>query len=147
MQDRAAAADWLPQLVTVRRGIEVTYAVAVDGPEQHHQSGEFEQGLALRLGGGTELQAGRILKHEQQRHLALLDEFLPVGFSEARRDVPVNIAHIVAELVFHDLVEFHAATAEGRAVFAAEHIFNSVAHAPLQPAKQGKGGTAGRLNG
>ena len=102
------------------------------------------------MGGGTELQARRILEHQEQRDLALLDKSLPVGFAEPRRDVPVNIAHVVAELVFHNLVEFHAATAKGRAVFTAEHVLDGMAHAPLQPAQQGQlglrtgGGGGGR---
>ena len=36
----------------------------------------------------------------------------------------------------HDLVELHAAPAQGRAVFAAEHVLDGVAHPPLEAPEQ-----------
>ena len=76
-------------------------------------------------------------------HLALLDEFLAVSLAEPRGDIPVDIAHVVAELVFHDLVELHAASAEGGAIFTAQHIFDRVAHAPFELTQQREGRSGG----
>ena len=103
------------------------FAVTVDD--------EFEQGLALRLRARAEVQRRRVLKEHEQRDLAFLDEFFPVGLAEPRGDVPVDVAHIVAKRVFHDLVELHAAAAEGGTVLAAEHVLDGVAHTPLEAAQ------------
>ena len=139
MQDRSAAAHRLLQLISAGRGIHVANAVPVYRPEQHHQAGEFEKRLAFRQLGGAELQARGILEDQQEGDFALLDELLSVGLAEARRDVPVDVPNVVAELVLDDLVELHAASAEGRAILAAEHILHSMAHAPLHPPEKGKG--------
>jgi hypothetical protein len=91
------------------------------------------------------LQAGRILKHDQQGDFALFDEFFPIRLAEARGDVPVDVAYVVAKLVFHDLVELHAAAAKGGAIFAAEHGLDRMAHAPLKAAQERH--RRGRLKG
>ena len=138
-------------------GVEQADAIAVNGPEQHDEAGQFEQGLALGGVAGAELQAGGILENDEKGQFAFLDEFFAVGFAEARGDVPVDVAHIVAEGVFDDLIEFHAPAAKGRAILAAEHIGHGVFDAPLQAAEQcqrwggqGRGGgrwTAGCYHG
>jgi len=89
---------------------------------------------------GTELEARGVLDDEEQRDLALLDEFLPVGFAEAGGDVPVDVSHIVAELVLHHLVELHAAAAEGGAVLTAGHVLDGVAYTPLEATQPREGG-------
>jgi hypothetical protein len=124
--------------------VEEADAVAVDGAEHHHEPGEFEQGLALGLRAGAELQADAVLEEEEQRNLALFDEFLAVGLAEAGGDIPIDVADIVAEGVFDDLVKLHAAAAEGGTVFAAQHVLHRMAHAPLQLAQEGElGGDEG----
>ena len=147
MEDGAAAADgFAEKIVAVRGGVDEADAVAVDGAEEHDEPGEFEEGFAFRLGAGTKLEAGRIFKHHEQGDLAFLDEFLAVRFAEASGDVPIDVADVVAEGVFDDLIELHAAAAEGGAVFAAEDVFDRVTDAPLQLAQQGKrrrGGVSG----
>jgi hypothetical protein len=79
-----------------------------------------------------------IFEDEEEGDFAFFDEFLAVGFAEAGRDVPIDVADVVAEGVFHDLVELHAAAAEGGAIFAAEDIFHGVAHAPFELAEEGE---------
>ena len=119
-------------------------AVAVGGAEQGDQAGEFEEGVAFGAAGRAELQRGRILEEDQHGDLALLDELLAVGFAEAGGDVPVDVAHVVAELVLHDLVELHATAAEGGAVFAAQHRLDRVPDPPLEaPQRREVGGPRG----
>jgi hypothetical protein len=119
VQNLASAADRFAKQVAAGRGVDEPHAVAIHGPEQHDEAGEFHERLALRLGAGAEVQRGRILEHHQEGDLAFLDEFLAVGLAEPRGDVPVDVAHVVAEAVFHDLVELHAPSAKGGTVFAA----------------------------
>ena len=138
VEDGAASADGLAEGVAVGRDMEKTDAVAVDGAEQHDEAGEFEVGLAFGLGAGAELEPGGVLEDDHHGDLAFLDEFFAVGFAEAGGDVPVDVADVVAELVFDDLVELHAASAEGGAVFTAQYIFHGVTHAPLEPAQEGE---------
>jgi hypothetical protein len=139
VHDLAAAADGFADDFALGAGVDEADAVAVDGAEQHDEAGEFEEGLAFGLGAGAEGERRGIFEDEQQGDLALLDEFLAVGFAEARGDVPIDVAHVVAELVFDDLIKLHAAAAEGGAVFATEDVFHRMTHAPLELAEEGEG--------
>ena len=60
-------------------------------------------------------------------------------FGAARGDIPVDVAHVVAERVFHDLIELHAAATKRRAILAAEDVLDGVADAPLELAQEGEG--------
>jgi hypothetical protein len=60
----------------------------------------------------AELLGGREVHEEHHGHLALLGEHLHVGLVHARRDVPVDEAHVVARLVLAHLAEGHAAALE-----------------------------------
>jgi hypothetical protein len=94
------------------------------------------------------LEAGGVLKEDDDGDFAFFDEFFAVGFAEAGGDVPIDVADVVAVFVADDLVEFHAAAAEGGAVFAAEGGFDGVAHAPFEFAQEGQGvGDAGEEGG
>ena len=66
---------------------------------------------------------------DQQHHrqLALLLEHLHVGVGQSGGDVPVDIAHVVAILVFAHFAEHHTAPFEGRVVLAAEHLLREAA--------------------
>jgi len=69
-------------------------------PEQHHEAGEFEQSLRASIGApGTEVQRRRILDNTSSVTSALLDEFFPVGLAEARGDIPVDVADVVARCI------------------------------------------------
>ena len=145
MQDGPAAAHRLAKQIAVRRGVNKAHAIAVDGAEKHDQAGEFKQRLAFGQRSGAKLQAGRVLKHDQQGDFALLDEFFPIRIAQAGGDIPVDVADVVAKFVFDDLVELHAAAAKGRAIFTAQHGLNRVAHAPFEAAQERHG--RGRLKG
>ena len=139
MEDGAAAADGLAEkIIAAGRRVDEADTVAVDGAEQHHEAGELEEGFAFRLRAGAELEARGVFENDEQGDLAFLDEFLAVGFPETGGDVPVDVADVVAEGVFDDLVELHAAAAEGGAVFAAEDVFDGVADAPFELAQKGQ---------
>jgi len=119
IENRTAPAHGFGQAVASGISVHDANAVAVGGGQHHRETGKLEQRRALRARAGAELERERVLKNNQHRELALLDELLAEGFAQTRGDVPVNIADVVAEIVFYNLIELHAAPAERRAVFAA----------------------------
>ena len=64
------------------------------GEAQHRA--QLGRQLALLRAGGAEAHRARDVDHQHHRELALLDEALDVGRAEARGDVPVDVAHLVA---------------------------------------------------
>src|ERR1035438_2569482 len=134
VEDRAPASDRLAEHGSVGHGVDESDAVAVDGPEEHHEPRELEERLPLGLRARTEDQAGRVLEDQEQRHLPLLCELFSVRLPEARGDIPVDVADVVPELVPDNLVELDAPAAEGRAVLAAEDVLDRMAEPPLTPA-------------
>ena len=95
----------------------------------------MQTSFAFGLRAGAKVKRWGVFEDQEEGDLALLDEFLAVGLAEAGGDVPVDVADVVAEFVFDDLVELHAATAESGAVFAAEDVFDGVADAPFELAQ------------
>ena len=85
---------------------------------------------------GAELQRQAVVEEQHDGELALLDVLLAVRLAAARGDVPVDVAHVVAELVLHHLIELAAAAAEGGAVLAAEQRVRRVADSPLELAEE-----------
>ena len=81
--------------------------------------------LLLRAGG--EAQRGRKVEGQDDGQLPLLDELLDIKPAQARRDVPVDEARIIAGLVFADLGKLHAPALECRMVFAGEDIARRLA--------------------
>ena len=57
---------------------------------------------------------------EHHRQLALLGEFLDERIAHARRDVPVNRAHVVTRLILAHFLEVHSAPLECRAILTRE---------------------------
>lgn len=95
--------------------------------------GERQRGRHLRdeilLEAHARAELARARHVDQQDHsvLPLLLEDLDVGLVHARRDVPVDVAHVVAILVFADFAESHAPALEGRVVFAGEDMVGEAA--------------------
>jgi hypothetical protein len=54
------------------------------------------------------------VENDEDDHFALFDETLPVQIAKLRRDVPIDIANVIAEGVLDHLIEFHAATPKDR---------------------------------
>lgn len=54
------------------------------------------------------------MENDEYDHLALFDETLPVQIAELGRDVPVDIANVIAEGVLDHLIKFHASTPKDR---------------------------------
>ena len=89
--------------------------------------------LRLVLAGGAEDVRATNIDEEHHRQFAFLFEHLDVGVVETRGDVPVDVAHIVAVLVFSHLAECHTAAFECTVVFAREHLLRQTSRANLNP--------------
>ena len=55
---------------------------------------------------------------------------------QPRGHVPVDIAHVVVQLVFAQVGEIEAEAAEQRAVIALQQAVEPAQHGPLEPAQQ-----------
>src|SRR5262245_49991392 len=82
----------------------------------------------------AELLTGAGVHQQYHGQLPLFDESLDKRMTHAGRDVPVNVANIVAGLIFADLFESNAGAFEDAVIFATEEIFDGPAGSKLQKA-------------
>ena len=80
----------------------------------------------------SEISRGADVHQQKDRELALLGELLDERAAGARRDVPIDGAHLVAGAVFAHLVEVHAAAFEHRMICAGQTVVDHAARADLQ---------------
>ena len=132
MHDLPAAADRFAKKVFVRRGMNKANPVAVDGAKEHHEAGKLEQRFAFRLRTGTEVQRRGIFEDHEKRDFTFLHKFFSIRFTQSRSDIPIDVTHVIAEFVANDLVELHTAATERGTIFAAQHVFYGMPHAPLE---------------
>ena len=86
---------------------------------------------------GAEIHAARQIEQKPGRELAVLGVLPHVRDLQAGGHVPVDVAHVVAVLVFAQVGQIQAATAPQRAVVALQQAVQAAQHRPLQPAQQG----------
>ena len=96
--------------------------VVVLNGREGERGGNLGEHLTFRLVDGTEVETSRHIDHEDDGQLALLLKHLDERTSETCSDVPVNVAHVVAELVFADLRESHSSSLECRVVLSSKDI-------------------------
>ena len=95
------------------------HLVAVVGGAEGEDRSELGRGAPFAALRRTEHAGGGDVDQQQNRKLALFNEFFDVGRTHAGRDVPVDIPDIVLDGVLPDLLEFDTAPLEGAAVRAA----------------------------
>ncbi len=110
-----------PDLVVVLDGAE-----GEEGADLHGQ-------LPLHPLAGAEVSRGAHVNHQHHRQLPLLLEDLHEGGAAPGRDVPVDVADVVAVLVLADLGEAHAAPLEHRVVLAGEDLVDQAPRPDLDP--------------
>ena len=128
---------WQVELDAVAEGDEAGLVVVGVGGEGE-QGRELGGQLALGGGGGAEAGGGADVDEQVEDELALFDVLLDVGRAHARRDVPVDEAHLVAGLVLAHLAELEAAAAEDAVVLAEEEQAHEAAGADLQAPDAGE---------
>ena len=108
-------------LNAVREECHADLVVILDGREGDG-GGNLGHHVALHLALRTEVQRATDVDHQHDGQLALLLEHLHVGAVEAGGHVPVDVAHVVAILVFAHLAEGHTPALEGRVVLPCEDV-------------------------
>ena len=106
--------------------------VVADGA-QREQRAQFGRDLGLELGRAAE--PPRRAEVDQQHHgqLALLDVALDERMADARGDVPVDRADVVARHVLADVGELDAAALEHAVVLAGERAIDQAAGPDVDP--------------
>ena len=87
--------------------------------------------VSLRLLRRSEVERSADIDEQHDRQFAFLLEELDVGAVQACCDVPVDVAHVVAVLVFAHFREGHASSAESRVILSCEDVAAQSACADL----------------
>ena len=106
---------------------DAAHLVVVLGGREGHDGGDFGQNVLFEEVGRPEHARGRDVDHEHHRQLALLLVDLDVGRARTRRDVPVDVAHVVAGTVLPHFGKRHAPSAESRVVLSGEDLVRQAA--------------------
>ncbi len=117
-------------LNTVREEDDTYLVVVLYGRERQRSSNLSHEG-ALRLSCSTEVERPRHIDKEHHRELALFLKHFYVGMMEARRHIPVDVAHIVAKLILAHLSKGHTTPLEGRMVLSCKDILTQAARLDL----------------
>ena len=96
--------------------IIVLYGAEGDGGSnlRHH--------VTLHLLLGTEIERAADIDKQHHCQLTLLFEHLHIRTVEAGCHIPVDVAHIIAKLIFAHLAEGHSPTLEGRVILTGEDV-------------------------
>ena len=98
--------------------------------------------VALALLTRAEIDRGAQVQQEPGGHLAVFGEHAHVRRLHARRDVPVDVAHVVVVLVFAQVRQVQAGAAHQRAVVALQQAVQAADHRPFQAAQHMLGAVA-----
>ena len=98
------------------------HLVVVDGGGEGEDGRDFGHQVFFRLAGGAEQARAAHVDEQHHREFAFLFKDLDVGRAQARRDVPVHIAHVVAVLVLAYLAEGHSPSLERGMVLPGEDL-------------------------
>ena len=109
-------------------------AVSAAGQESSQRRDEVDQDAPLEPLALDRAEVDRRAEVEQEpgRDLAILDVLPHVGRRCPRRDVPVDVADVVAPLVFAEVREVDAAAVEQRPVVALEQAVESADDLPVE---------------
>jgi hypothetical protein len=92
-----------------------------------HLGGDLVLHFARRAEGAR----GAHVDQEHDCELALFAVLLDERCAHARGDLPVDVPHVVAGVVFTHLLELHAAALEGAFVLTGEHVGDEPLRADL----------------
>ena len=95
--------------------------VVLNGTESQ-RGGNLRHHVLLQLHLRTELQRARNVNQQHHGQLALLLKDLHIRTMKPGRHIPVNVTHIIPELILAHLAEGHSPTLEGRMVLSGEDV-------------------------
>jgi hypothetical protein len=110
--------------------------VAVAGEQPCQHCDKFSTGVTLAPGTRTKIDRGAQVQHKPGGHFPVFGEHAHMGRVLPRSDVPVDVAHIVMELVFAQVGQVHAGAPQQGAVVALEHAVQPLEHGPLKAMQQ-----------
>jgi hypothetical protein len=122
-------------------------AVAVAREQARQHGHEFGRDVALAQLARAEVDRGAQVHQEPGRHLAVFGEHAHVRHLHARRDVPVDVAHVVVQLVFAQVGQVEPGAAQQRAVVALQQAVEPADDLPLEPAQHLLGVVGARCRG
>ena len=93
-------------------------AVVVGDGAQRQNCAHFRRNIRLQPVDAAKLPGGADVDQQHDGQLSFLYVSFDVGVPPARRDVPINTAHVVAWRILAHLGELHAVAFEGAQVFA-----------------------------
>ena len=102
------------------------FILVLDGGEGKG-GGDFRDELALHRAYRTEIAAVGNVDKQQHGQLALLFVDLYEGLAAACGDIPVDVAYLVAILIFAHFRECHTASFERGVVFSGEYVLRQTA--------------------
>ena len=95
------------------------------------RGGHLGQQFALTGRTAAKVKTAADIDQQHDGEFALFLKHLHVRTTKARRHIPVNIAHVIAGVVFAHFGKRHTAPLEGRMVFACEEIVDRTARLDL----------------
>ena len=105
----------------IREEDDPDLVVVLNGAEGQ-RGGNLSDHVPFSLHGAAEIQTTTDVHQKHHRQLAFLLENLDIRFVEAGRDIPFNVAYVVAVLVLSHLAEGHATPFERRVVLSRKDI-------------------------
>ena len=113
-------------------------ADAVAVAREHPRQQRDEAGGHGQLGhvGRAEVDAARQVEQQPGGHLAVFGELAHIGRLLARGDVPVDVAHVVVQLVLAQVGQVDAGAAQQRAVVALQQAVQAAQHGPFELPQQ-----------
>ena len=122
-------------LAAVEDGTHAIAPARQQAGQRGHEVDQHAALLALRLH-AAEVHRRAEVQQEPGRDLAVLEVLAHVRRVHARRDVPVDVAHVVAGLVLAQVREVHAVAVEQRAVVALEQAVQPADDRPVEALEQ-----------
>ena len=133
VEDVLAAFLGRDELLYLVREEDDAYLVVVLDGRKGKCGGNLRHHVALELLDGTEVEAAADVNQQHDRQLSFLLEDLDIRLSETCRDVPLNVADVIAVLVLAHLGESHAAPFEGRVILARKDVAAQATRLNLDP--------------
>ena len=124
---------WHEQFNVIRKDNQADLVIVLDSREGNEGT-EFRRHLIFHAFRTAEGARGREVHQEHHGQFAFFDEALHVGVPHAGGNIPVDRAHLVAELVFTHLVKLHTTALEDTMVFPGKRVIDGFAGVDLEVA-------------
>ena len=139
MQHLLAAAPGRQHGVDLGAVEDGAHTVAVARQQAGQHTDKLARHTALGELVGAEVDAAAQVDQKPGTELAVFGELAHMGHLQPGRDVPVDVAHVVVELVFAQVGQVETAAAPQGAVVALQLAIEPAQHRPFEALEQGFG--------